>query len=493
MDRRHRGVRRRRAGVGRVRRGQDARPLRGGAGGRRIDGDRARDRGLCVQSEDIMARNDVRYDAFRRITGESEPKEPKMNPPRSGDEQRLEAKWPDRRDDRVTRLFVGTYASREGAVSRTEGSVQSWMVDPETGVLVQHSETEIGIEAGYLALTPDRRALVVVDERKTDGRGPVGRPAAVLSLGLADDGLTLSRTARQPALGPFPTYVSLHPRGVAAVVASHGSFEHVERVVRGENGYDVEYTYDDSTVAVYPLAPDGTLQQASDVVVLEGHGVDPHRSAQAGGHPQATAHAHSAQFDPSGEFVIVCDKGTDRILVYRLCEDLTLALTSTFVAPAGSAPRHPAFHPSRPLVFVSDELASTVSSYRFHTDSGTLVHMATVSSLAPYASRSSEPADIQVDPSGRYVVVNNRGQDSLVSFAIADDGTVEYAHSVQLAESVHPGLAARSFRFDVTGRWLFVADRPANAIITLEFDPGSGSMREVSRAAIADPAFVLPC
>ncbi|WNM23591.1 lactonase family protein [Demequina capsici] len=396
-------------------------------------------------------------------------------------------------DSATTRLFVGTYAAGDGSGRDGEGSIQTWIVDPASGVLSLHSKVEPGIEAGYFALAPDGRTLVAVDERKTDGRGPVGRPAAVMAFRVADDGLTLNKVSQQAAFGPFPTYVSVHPSGRAAAVASHGSFEHVERVVQTESGFDIEFIYDDSTVTIYALSSDGSLGSAVDVVVLSGHGVDPHESPQAGGHPQAAAHAHSAQFDPSGEFVVVCDKGTDRILVYRLGSDLKLAHASTFVAPPGSAPRHIVFHPSRPLAFVSDELASTVSSFTFDPSSGALRHVGTVSSLAPNPSRSNEPADIQVDPAGRYVLVNNRGQDSIVSLAIADDGTLRFANSAQLAQSIHPGLAARSFRFDHSGRWLFVADRPANTVITFEFDLESGAMREASRAGVSQPAFVLPC
>jgi 6-phosphogluconolactonase (cycloisomerase 2 family) len=60
------------------------------------------------------------------------------------------------------------------------------------------------------------------------------------------------------------------------------------------------------------LNPDGSLSPFSDMVPATGE-VGPHRN-QTGAGP----HPHYVSFDPSGRFLVAPDRGTDRVLVYRL-------------------------------------------------------------------------------------------------------------------------------------------------------------------------------
>lgn len=366
--------------------------------------------------------------------------------------------------------------------------------DPGSERFVVRAAVAAGLEAGFLVASPNRSNIYVVNERKNDGRGPVGPLASVQSWALDPTTGALEQTGSQPVLGPFPTYLSLDPAGKWLAVASHGSFDHVERVVRSAEGLEIVNVYDDSTVSLFRLEPDGRLGGLADLVVLTGHGPDPNpSSSQAGGHPQASPHAHCAQFDPSGRFLVVCDKGTDRIHVYRLdAVRGRLDEVHVFQAEPGVAPRHAAFHPNGEILVVSNELASTISSFRFDAETGEIIELSSVTSLAPGGSRPNEPADIQVHPGGNLVYVNNRGQDSLVGFRLdRTTGELVYACHVRLADSVHPGLAARSFRFDPSGRHLLVADRPADAVINFQVDPASGSLEEISRTTVPQPAFVL--
>ena len=76
-------------------------------------------------------------------------------------------------------------------------------------------------------------------------------------------------------------------------------------------------------------------------------------------------HAHFiTQGPPAVNYVLACDLGIDRVMVYRLDttagkfvpNDLPYAQVSS-----GAGPRHLAFHPSARYVYVINELDSTMS------------------------------------------------------------------------------------------------------------------------------------
>ncbi|MFD7814593.1 lactonase family protein [Streptomyces sp. NPDC059785] len=344
-------------------------------------------------------------------------------------------------------------------------------------------------EAGHLAYAESTGTLYAVDERKTDGRGPVQPPAAVHALSVSRSDGNLTPVNFRVAPGPRPTYVSVDQRRGLLVTANHGDFEHVEKVRQAEDGtWQVEYVYDDSTVLLFGLEADGAVGPLRDVKVMEGHGKDPNSSPQAGGHAQSSGHAHCAVIDPSGDFVLVGDKGTDRILVYRLGD--TLELVHTHQTPPEIAPRHIAFGPEGDRCYVTYELASEVASYAFDPETGALEELSRLSTLPEGYSAPNEPAEVRVHPNGRFVYVNNRGEDTVVAFRAERDGELTRVGHVSLAPSVHPGLAARSFAFDPSGTFLLVADRPADLVRAYTVDSEVGSLTPLTEARVAQPAFV---
>jgi 6-phosphogluconolactonase len=389
-------------------------------------------------------------------------------------------------------VYVGCYGTELPSPAGESGGVHVFQFDPQDASFASRGKYAPGLRAGYLCCSPDARRLYVVDERKNDGRGPVGPAASVGAYSIERPSGALKFLNAQPAFGAYPTYVDVDPTGSRLVTASHGSFDHVEHVVRTAAGFAIENSYDDSTVALYPLSANGELLPPCDIQVLSGHGIDPCDSPQAGGHAQASAHAHSATVDPSGRFVVVCDKGTDRILVYRLdprAERLQLAYAHS--CPPGTAPRLPAFHTVAPIVLVVNELASTLSSFAFDASRGSLALLDSTPTAPDYAG-NNEPADVQIHPLGRLVYVNNRGRDDVAWFRLdLPSGRLSHSGSVAISRSEHPGLAARSMAFDPSGKFLLVADRPANRLLAYRVDPASGDLVPVGvPVPVPGPAFV---
>src|SRR5262249_1873643 len=121
-------------------------------------------------------------------------------------------------------------------------------------------------------------------------------------------------------------------------------------------------------LAVLPVNKDGTLAPASDVMVPPGE-PGPYR------HEQNRAHPHQAIFDLAGRFMIVPDKGLDKILVYTLNMSTGKLVPNDLPhveACYGAVPRHIVIHPSRPYAYVVNECGSAVAAYKWNDKKGEL-------------------------------------------------------------------------------------------------------------------------
>lgn len=381
--------------------------------------------------------------------------------------------------------YVGSYGCTPGAAG---GGIYAFDAAPGGSALTLLSRVDEPKEAGYLVYAPETHTLYAVDERKTDGRGPVAPSAAVHAFGV--DGVTgeLTFLNSRPAPGPRPTFLDYDAASRSLVCANHGDFQHVEKVRRLPDGsWSTEYLYDDSTVLLYGLEADGSIGVLRDLHVFEGQGKDPNLSPQNGGHAQSSPHAHCAVIDPSGRFVIVCDKGTDRIHTFRLGERLELVATLQMEPETGA--RHIAFDPSGTLAFATLEFASKLAALAFDPETGALTVLDRISTIVTDPGRINEPADVRVHRQSGRIYVNNRGEDSLAWFAF-EDGRLSWQGAVPLARSIHPGLAARSFTFDPTGSFVLVADRSAHVVRSYAVDARTGALAWQTQVQVPDSAVI---
>lgn len=381
-----------------------------------------------------------------------------------------------------TVMYVGTYADEV-----SPGGIFSFSVDNNGQNAKSIGHNEVPKEAGYLAFDASTSTLYSVDERKNDGRGENSSKASVyaLSADASTGALTLVNHLLAPT--PFPTFLDIDPQGRRLVTSNHGGFDHVEKAVLIDGVWTSQYVYDDSATIVFKLNEDGSLDELSDLVLLEGHGKDPNNSLQAGGHAQSGPHAHCSVLSPDKKFVLVCDKGTDRVYVYKFGDKLELVNWYQF--PEETAPRHLAFFGSS-RVYLTLELSSEIASMDFDPITGELVLLDQTSTLVPEYLYPNEPADIRVHPNGKFVYLNNRGEDTLVWFSVSETGQLERKGSDKLAKSIHPGLAARSFTFTDDGRYIYLADRPANAVKIYSVDGDTGSVTLVNTVEVPQPAYV---
>jgi len=342
--------------------------------------------------------------------------------------------------------------------------------------------------AGYLDYSPKRRVLYSVDERKTDGRGPKKPASCVMSFKVAPESGELTFLNKQPTVGAMPASITVDEDKALLFTANHGFFDHVVKVVETADGKWVErFEYDDSTVVQYGLEADGSIGEVQDVHVLTGYGTDPNESPQGAGHAQASPHAHIVVIDPSRKFLVVCEKAGERVYVYRM-GGKRLQLASVYQCPPGTGPRHAAFD-KKGRMFMTCEFSSELWAFNFDSSTGVLGFVDKQSTLSGFKGRN-ETATLQVHPNGRFVYMNNRGQDDVVWFDISEDGHLKKTGRVELSKSEDPKDATRCMTLSPDGAFLLVPDRPADVIRSYTVDANDGSLRAMTEVPVQNPVFI---
>jgi 6-phosphogluconolactonase (cycloisomerase 2 family) len=280
------------------------------------------------------------------------------------------------RTNRATALFayVGAFTTPER--KGHGGGINVYRVDPASGAWTHEQLLEI-VNPSFLTLDRAQRFLYSVHADLEE----------VSAYAIDKQNGHVTALNRQSCGGRNPVHLSIDPTGRWIVTANYGA----------------------GTVGVVPIEKDGTLGLRSDLANLPGE-PGPDRKQQASSHP------HDAVFDPSGRFIAVPDKGLDRVFVFRLdaASGKLMPNDPPFVATrTGDGPRHIAFHPQMPLAYVINELSSSVTTYRFDAQCGSLQPLQIVPSTPPCYIDNNHGAEIAVAPSGRVVYTWNRGHDSI--------------------------------------------------------------------------------
>src|SRR3989475_2758588 len=325
-------------------------------------------------------------------------------------------------------LYVGTYSE----------SIYLVRMDRRSGELVRVGAVNAGANPSFLSIHPNGRVLYAVNELEQTG--------AVSAFAIESGTGALTRLNEQPSGGGAPCYVSVERSGRAALVANYAG----------------------GSVALLPIEPNGGLAPAH-VVQHTGKGPNAER--------QEAPHAHCILPDPSNRFALAADLGADRVFVYRLDlegRSLRHIEEGDAVMRPGAGPRHIAFHPTLPLVFVANELDSTVATLRFDPERRTLSPVDTRSTLPAGWTGTNYPADIHVAPNGRRLYVSNRGHNSIAVFSVAES-TGSGALALEQVVSTE-GDWPRNFSLDPSGRGLLVANQRSDSVVVFGRDQDNGRL-----------------
>lgn len=329
--------------------------------------------------------------------------------------------------------YVGAYTT-EPFGGHADG-LAVFQIDPAGGEWKQVQVLKDAVDPSFLTL--GRNNMVYAVHEST-------AQASAFAVDPATGHLTHLNT--ESTGGDVPASVGVDPSGRFVIVAN----------------------YMGGTVAVLPAQPGGKLGPLQQLITLEGQpGPDPKEQTQS--------HPHDVVFDPTGRYVIVPDKGFDRVFIFELeaaTGRLTPAPTPFITVEPGSGPRHLAFHPEGTYAYLINELGSTVMVYVYNSSGPVLTHLQTISTLPGDYTGENTCAEITVDPSGRYVYGSNRGHDSIVVYEV-DQGS-GYISPVQWISS--GGKGPRFFMLAKNGSALYSANQYSDNITMYSVDQVSGQL-----------------
>jgi 6-phosphogluconolactonase (cycloisomerase 2 family) len=203
---------------------------------------------------------------------------------------------------------------------------------------------------------------------------------------------------------------------------------------------------------------------------------------------QRTMCVHHIPLDRQGRFFYVPCKGSDAVVAYRLDAKRRVLVEAARVnARPGAAPRHIDFHPRRALAYVINELDSTLTTYRQDQHSGALTPLQTIPSTPSTFTGYSTGAEISVDRAGRNVYVSNRGHDSIGVFRIdPKKGTLSPRQWVPTL-----GRTPRFFTLDPAERFLYVANQDSRSIVGYRVGRGGLLAPTRIRVKVGSPACIV--
>lgn len=347
--------------------------------------------------------------------------------------------------------YVGTYTPNGGGI-------YLFRVDDASGALTQLQVVDGIRNPSWLAINPAQTRLYAVSEIDNYQGGHSG---AVVSYAIDGGNLQLARLGAVESGGATPTHVSVHPSGRFVFVANYGG----------------------GSVTVLPVRPDGTLGEATDV--RPSVGPRHHRRAlddppgQFAVSDHDSPHAQMAAADPGGNFVIANDAGLDLTLVWRFDAQagrLLPADVPVIAAPAGSAPRRFAFHPSGRFFYNLYEHDAQVAVYDYDPVKGGLKFKQSVSALPPKFGGSNLSSEIRVAADGRFLYVANRLHNAVAVFAVATDGQLRMISEVW-ARADNP----RCLAIDPSGQFLYSCNQRGDSITSFRINTATGGLQFTGR------------
>ena len=357
--------------------------------------------------------------------------------------------------DKAYYLYVSSTARK----SRTDlnPGIDIFRLDPQSSTVTHVDHLALGVNCNTSCIDHSRGILYVTGEESSPERART-YGSRIVTFDIDKETGHITERCVTPVGSPNPAFICMDAQKQHLIVANHTTHNFVYKIRRDENGRPVTVLdYDDATVCLFDLREDGTPGELLDVAIQEGSG--PLKT-------QTHAHPHSAVMSPDGQLVAVCDKGADKIFMYRIDSDnqrLTLACPP-YTATAGNEPRFCAFHPTKPYFYANHEGDLDVDAFSYD-QSGHLALLQTVSAFPlgtpTPAGRVYENQGFSIHPSGKYLYSVTRGVDGIAVFSI-DDATG------QLTLIQHCPINSswpRCCQITPDGQWLVAGTRENNCLL----------------------------
>lgn len=323
-----------------------------------------------------------------------------------------------------TQLLLGTYTRRV-----SEG-IYSAVINPVTKTLDEVSLLAKVGSPTYLDTNEDKSIIYsVVNENDTGG---------LVTLVKQDDG-SYVRQAEVTADGAAPCYVAYD---------ADREFVYTSNYHRGE-------------VAVYKTDVEGNLELVDTVT----------HSGSSTHENQTSPHVHYSDLSPDGNFIIVCDLGTDELYTYEVSDEGKLKEVARLTVAAGTGPRHIVFNPTLDVAYLFGELSSDVIVLDYNSSTGEFTEKQTISTIPEDHTDFNGGAAIRISSDGRFVYASNRGHDSIVVYETEEDGKLKL-----VGYTPTEGETPRDFTLDPTEEFLVVGHQDSDNLTLFERNVEDGTL-----------------
>jgi 6-phosphogluconolactonase len=225
-----------------------------------------------------------------------------------------------------------------------------------------------------------------------------------------------------------------------------------------DSGHLFVANYPNGSVAVVRLDKNGIPESITDTLLYVKE--EPDRS-----------HAHMILHDPGGKYVYVTDLGLDRIVIYdfdRTTGKLNQRENGIVEVDKKSGPRHFVFNEDGSILYLINELGSTIMVFRIIDGEG-LKLVQTVPTTRQGFQGNNYCADIHIGKEGKFLYGSNRGENSIVVFKISENGLLNLAGHFDCG-----GNWPRNFVIDPSGKLLLVGNQKSDKITVFRLDRPAG-------------------
>lgn len=308
-------------------------------------------------------------------------------------------------------------------------SLLVYNIDPATGQLKETQRVELPGQPGPITLTDDSKHLYAA----------LRSPSRIVPFNR--DTVTGQLTMLEPTSVPdFPTYLDIDATGKVAITASYGP-----------GAIHTFAINEDATIVGKPIQTTKTEKTA-----------------------------HACLIDPTNRFVYIPHTTPNSIYQFSFnAKAGKLTPIQPIVVKGGgkpnqpAGPRHYTFHPSLGIVYVVNELDSSVSAYEWNKQTGTLTRFQSLTTLPANFTTRNTCADIHLTPDGKFLYASNRGHDSIAAYKLDEDGLMSFIDWFK-TEPI-----PREFAIDQKGQYLYSAGLKSHKLAAYAIDSNTGRLSRI--------------
>ncbi len=326
------------------------------------------------------------------------------------------------------KLFVGGFTQEPGGKG-----LSVFDFDGRNGSLKLVSESDAGPNPSYFCFSEKKNLFYVLNE-VMEFKGEFG------------GGLTTLRYNTES--GQFEKLMeTLMPYGGPCFIS-----------MSADSGFLFVANYPNGSVAVVRLDGKGIPETITDTILYVKERPD-------------ASHAHMILQDPQGKRVYVTDLGLDRVVTYNFDVKegkLEMPVNGIATLPKGAGPRHFVFNSDGSKLYVINEPGSIITVFDVEESQG-LTLVQTLSTLRKGFSGNSYCADIHIGKDGKHLYGSNRGENTIVTFTIGNNGLLTLAGHTSCG-----GNWPRNFVIDPSGRHLLVGNQKSDSLAVFRLNKTTG-------------------